>query len=202
MTGLCVLGEEDPGAALDMIDKHHSASQPQQSSFPAEFALPETLVVEAAEERSAAPAQVSSMAAVALARLLKVGVDAKVVEVAAMMSRARLSLAVVCEQSGSIVGVIADTVLVHQLGLGQMSVFSARASDIMTAEFTACHPNDSLPQVLATMHHRGLIHIPIVDEENRPQGVVYARDGLRALVAAGNFEETQLRDYVAGVGYR
>ncbi len=52
------------------------------------------------------------------------------------------------------------------------------------------------------MHSRGLIHVPILDTDNRPSGVVYARDGLRALLAAGNAEEAQLIDYVTGIGYR
>jgi hypothetical protein len=31
---------------------------------------------------------------------------------------------------------------------------------------------------------------------------VNARDGLRALLAAGNHEEALLRDYVMGIGYQ
>ena len=33
-------------------------------------------------------------------------------------------------------------------------------------------------------------------------GVVNARDGLRALLAAGNHEEALLRNYVMGIGYQ
>ena len=48
----------------------------------------------------------------------------------------------------------------------------------------------------------GLIHVPVVDADNKPTGVVNARDGLRALLAAGNQEEALLRNYVMGVGYQ
>jgi CBS domain-containing protein len=51
------------------------------------------------------------------------------------------------------------------------------------------------------MHDRGLIHVVVVAAGNRPLGVVNARDGLRALLAAGNHEEALLRDYVMGIGY-
>lgn len=187
---------------MDLIDKRCTTVESRGAALPAEFALPETLSVAAAEAGTLLPARVSSIAAVAHARLLMVGVDATLVDVAAQMSAARLSLAVVCDLSGSVAGVIADTLLVYQLGLGKVSIFTARAGDVMARQFTACHPADSLPDVLSTMHNLGLVHVPVVDDNHRPQGVVYARDGLRALLAAGNFEQAQLRDYVMGAGYQ
>ena len=53
------------------------------------------------------------------------------------------------------------------------------------------------PAALAMMHKRGLIHMLVVNDRNRPLRVLNARDGLRALLAAGNHEEgtaTQLRN--------
>ncbi len=72
----------------------------------------------------------------------------------------------------------------------------------MTRDYTACRAEDGLSDVLAMMHERGLIHVPVVDADNKPTGVINARDGLRALLAAGNQEEALLRNYVMGVGYQ
>jgi CBS domain-containing protein len=72
----------------------------------------------------------------------------------------------------------------------------------MTPEFTACAPDDLLSDVLAMMHSRGLIHVVLLGEGKRPLGVLNARDGLRALLAAGNHEEALLRNYVMGIGYQ
>jgi CBS domain-containing protein len=44
------------------------------------------------------------------------------------------------------------------------------------------------------------VHIPVVDENSKPLGVVNARDALRALLAEEKYEESLLRDYVMGVG--
>ncbi|MNW19260.1 hypothetical protein D3C71_2191820 [compost metagenome] len=55
--------------------------------------------------------------------------------------------------------------------------------------------------VLAQMQALGLVHVPVVDIHQRPTGVVNARDALRVLVADGEFEQSQLFDYVMGVGY-
>ena len=72
----------------------------------------------------------------------------------------------------------------------------------MTRNVTCCHPGDTLEDVLSVMNKRGLVRIPIIDDNSRPSGVIDARDALRALMAQANYNETLLRDYVMGVGYR
>jgi CBS domain-containing protein len=164
-------------------------------------AVSESPPVAAAEGR-AVPCQVNRIEAVARSRLLTVGADAVLVEVAALLSSAQISVVVVCDAHGAAMGIITETVLVRRLGLGQSDFFSTCAGDVMTQEFTACAAEDVLSDVLATMHNRGLIHVLLVDADNKPLGVVHARDGLRALLAAGNHEEELLRNYVMGIGYQ
>ena len=168
----------------------------------AQLANPERPSVAAAEARTSEGAQINSIEALTSVRLLKVGLDAMLTEVAKRMSDAQLSLALVCDANGLVAGVISEALLVHQLGLGHRILFRAHAGDVMARQVMTCAPSDSLPAVLAAMQNRGLIHVLIVDSTSRPTGVIYARDGLRALLATGNFEEAQLRDYVMGVGYR
>lgn len=72
----------------------------------------------------------------------------------------------------------------------------------MTQDFTTCAPQEILSDVLAMMHQRGLIFVLLMGDDHKPTGVLYARDGLRALLAAGNHEETLLRNYVMGIGYQ
>lgn len=162
----------------------------------------ESPLVAAAEARALAPALVSGIDAVVRSRLLKVNADALLVEVASLLSSAQISVVVVCDSAGAAMGVITETVLVRRLGLGQADFFSTRAADVMIAEFTVCSPDDLLNDVLAMMHSRGLIHVLVVDAGNMPCGVLNARDGLRALLAAGTYEETLLRSYVLGIGYQ
>ena len=165
-------------------------------------AVPESPPVAAAEARAEPPALVASIEAVARSRLLKVGVDSLLAEVAALLSASQISLVVVCDAAGSVVGVITETVLIRQLGFGRADVFTTRAGEVMNRDFTACATSDTLSDVLAMMHTRGLIHVLIVEAGDKPVGVLNARDGLRALLAAGNHEEALLRNYVMGVGYQ
>jgi CBS domain-containing protein len=160
------------------------------------------LQTDGAEARNLAPLLVSGVDAIARSRLFTVPADALLVEVAAKLSNAQISVVVVCNATGAAMGIITETLLVRRLGLGQADFFSTRAGDVMTHEFTSCTPDDLLSDVVAMMHARGLIHVLLMGADNKPVGVLNARDGLRALLAAGNHEETLLRNYVMGIGYQ
>ena len=165
-------------------------------------ASPEIPTVAAAEARAVAPLLVSGIEAVARSRLFTVAKQALLVEVAARLSGAQISVVVVCDAEGSALGVITETMLVRRLGLGQADFFTTHAGDVMAHEFIACTQGELLSDVLAMMHARGLIHVLLVGADTKPIGVLNARDGLRALLAAGNHEETLLRNYVMGIGYQ
>lgn len=167
-----------------------------------ESAGPESLPVAAAEARALAPLQVGGIEAVARSRMLTVLASSLLVEVASLLSSAQISVVVVCDAAGAPLGTITETVLVSRLGLGQADFFTTAAGEVMTPGFAACAPEDLLSDVLAMMHERGLIHVLLVGQDNKLRGVVNARDGLRALLAAGNHEEALLRSYVMGVGYQ
>ncbi len=122
-------------------------------------------------------------------------------ESAQRLSETQIGLVVVCDLDGVIAGVISKSDIVRQIGYCVGNACKTRACDLMTTDVICCEPNDSLADVLAMMEQRGLVHLPLLDGERRPIGVVNARDALRALVQAGEYEEALLRDYVMGIGY-
>lgn len=156
----------------------------------------------ATQAETAKPLLINSIEDVARSRLVTVAVDALLAQVAALLSSSQISLVVVCDESGAAAGVITETILVRQLGFGQADLFSTRAGDVMVQDFAACQATHSLAEVLTLMHERGLTHVPVLDDNKRPVGVVNARDGLRALLAQGHYEEALLRNYVMGIGYQ
>lgn len=163
---------------------------------------PESPSVAAAEARALAPLLVGAIEEVARSRLLTVSSTSLLADVAALLSSAQISVVVVCDEAGSPLGIITETMLVRRLGLGQADFFTTPASAVMSQSFASCAPEDLLSDVLALMHERGLIHVLLVDSANKVLGVLNARDGLRALLAAGNHEEALLRNYVMGIGYQ
>ena len=145
---------------------------------------------------------VSSIEAATRSRLVSVGEGTLLLEVAQLLSDTQISLVVVCDAVGAMIGVITKTDIVQRVGRCLGVACTATAVEIMTRDVTSCSVTDCLPDVLAMMQARGLVHVPVVDAERKPSGVVNARDALRELWAAGQYEETLLRDYVMGVGYR
>jgi len=165
-------------------------------------ANPDSPPVAAANASAVAAMRVSSIEAVAKSRLLTVSANSLLVQVAALLASAQISVVVVCDAAGAPLGIITETMLVKRLGLGEADFFTTPADEVMSREFVTCAPDDLLADVLAMMQRRGLVQLLLVGPTNKLLGVVNARDGLRALLAAGNYEEALLRNYVMGIGYQ
>ena len=145
---------------------------------------------------------VGNIESTARSRLVTISADASLLDAAKLLSDTQISLVVVCGCDGAMVGVVTKTDIVRQFGRCGASAGTAAAADVMTLEVASCRPTDCLSDVLSMMGRRGFVHVPVVDEESRPLGVVNARDALRVLWADEKYEEALLRDYVMGIGYR
>jgi CBS domain-containing protein len=135
-------------------------------------------------------------------RLATIREDASLIDAAKQLARSRINLVVACRSDATIAGVITKTDVVRQIGHCNGADCTMAASLVMTRNVVICRPADWLPDIWTTMRERGLKHIPVVDEESRPVGVLYARDALQVLLEKTEAEELLLRDYVLGIGYR
>ena len=135
-------------------------------------------------------------------RLVTVRDDAPLIEAARLLHGSDANLVVVCGSDGGMVGVITKTDVVGQIGRCQGAGCTAAASAVMSRDVTSCHPHVPLKDVWDRMRKRGLKHVPVLDEEMRPIGVLDARQTVQALLEEVGHEEDLLRDYVMGVGYR
>jgi CBS domain-containing protein len=135
-------------------------------------------------------------------RLAMISHDAPLIQAAQLLSNAAVNLVVVQNDDGTLAGVITKTDVVRQIGRCVGSSCTTAASAVMTQKVIACHPGESLTEVWATMKQRGLKHVPVVDQQFHPLGVLYARDALQVLLVEVEYEELLLRDYVMGVGYQ
>lgn len=133
---------------------------------------------------------------------MTVGADTLLVDVAKLLSDTQISLVVVCDPNGAMVGIITKTNIVQQIGHCRGASCTTAAAELMVRDVIYCRPGDRLPDVLSMMAKRGFVHIPVVDDQSKPLGVMNARDALRALLAEEEYEESLLRDYVMGIGYR
>jgi predicted transcriptional regulator len=146
--------------------------------------------------------RVASILSVARQRLVTIQADALLTEAAKPLCDTHRALLVVCDSKGRVTGVITKTDIVRQVDRYHGVLSDLRIADVMTAAVIGCKLGDSLHDVLALMHLRDFVHIPIIDEESRPCCVVNARDALQALLGEVEDEEQLLRAYVGGIGYR
>lgn len=148
------------------------------------------------------PKLVSNICDVARSRLVSINVEMLLLDVAKTLSDTQISLVAVCDLSGTMAGIITKTNIVRWIGRCQGDSCSVTAGEVMTSNVVYCRPSDSLPELLSMMQNCGFVHLPILDENHKPLGVINARDALRALFADEKYEESLLRDYVMGIGYR
>jgi len=145
--------------------------------------------------------RVTHLNAVMHSRLATVTLQTPLLQAAQRLSETHIGLVVVCQPDGAMAGVISKSDIVRQIGHCMGSACHTLASALMTTDVMCCEPTELLSDVLARMQEHGLVHVPVLDPQKRPLGVVNARDALRALVAEGEYEQSLLFDYVMGVGY-
>lgn len=144
---------------------------------------------------------VDGMLLIARKKLTIVASTAPLIDAAKILGHKEANLVVVCGAGGVLAGVISKTDVVRQIGACKGYSCTIAASAVMTRNVVFCRPQDFLGDVWETMKERGLKHIPVIDESERPVGLLIARDVLDALLAEVEYEEQLLRDYVMSVGY-
>jgi len=134
-------------------------------------------------------------------RLVTIADDALLIE-AAKLLRARTELVIVCNSEGILAGVITKTDIVKQISQCQGASCMVQAAAVMTRDVLLCEAKNMLHDVWTRMKERGLKNVPVVDPTSRPLGLLHARDILQVLLRESESDESLLRDYVMGVGYR
>jgi CBS domain-containing protein len=134
-------------------------------------------------------------------RLVTIVGDAGLIEAAKLLS-AGTDLVIVCDGDGVQEGVVTKTDVVKQVSTCHGAVCIFPVSTVMTHDVALCRGSDRLADVSELMKQRHLKTIPVVDVDNRPLGVLTARVILRALLSDAKYEESQLINYVEGLGYR
>ncbi len=145
---------------------------------------------------------VETILPVARTRLAQISDAAQLTRAAALFSQNRADLIVVCNGEDKMVGVVSKTDIVSRIGQCQGHACTTMVASVMTRDVVWCRPGDRLQQAWDLMKEKGFLHIPVVDSEGRPLGVLYARDALQALLGEVEHEGDLLRDYVMGIGYR
>jgi CBS domain-containing protein len=136
-------------------------------------------------------------------RLVTIRDDALLTNAAGLLHHdGHINLAVACDSDGVMVGVVTKTDIIRHISACHGKACTTPLVEVMSKNVTYCHAGDSLKEVWSIMRKKGLLHVPIVDENFKPLGVINERDALFALWEGSQYDEALLRDYVMGIGYR
>lgn len=144
---------------------------------------------------------VQSLLPGALKSLVTISDEAPLIE-AARLLRSGTDILVVCDATGPLRGVVTKTDVVNQIGQCEGAGCLALASVAMTTDVLLCRSADGLEDLWVSMKARRLKNVPILNEQSRPVGMLNARNLLQALLRESTGQESMMRDYVMGVGYR
>lgn len=134
-------------------------------------------------------------------RLFLAPENAPLIQVAKLLT-AGAEAVVAIDTAGQLSGIVTKSDIVCQIGDCDGSTCLVSASVAMTRDVVTCGIDDNLQDVARLMKKRQLKSLPVIDDANRPIGLITASTVLRELLGEVEYEEAQLVDYVKGVGYR
>ncbi|MCS7117723.1 MAG: CBS domain-containing protein [Thaumarchaeota archaeon] len=108
--------------------------------------------------------------------------DAKIDEVPSLMWENSVGSVLIVDQRGKLVGIVTERDVIYAASHGLLGRENP-VSSIMSKDLLTASPEDDIASVIEKMRDHNVRHIPVVDAEGRPVGVVSARDVLDYAVA-------------------
>ncbi len=102
-------------------------------------------------------------------------------EVANLMFSMGVGSVMVVDEGGSIVGIFTERDLVRLVATGKFSA-DLQVYSVMTRNPITIEPNALVYDALRKMRDYNIRHLPVVDSENKPIGMVSVRDILDAIL--------------------
>ena len=117
--------------------------------------------------------------------LVTVPPSASIREAARAMHFRKVGSVLVVDESGKLVGIFTERDLVKVVAEGKS--LDAPVSEAMSRDLIVAKEGDSITAIAHKMLEKWIRHIPVVDDEGKPVGIVSIRDVLRHVVASGSF---------------
>lgn len=122
-------------------------------------------------------------------------------DIARLYSEKHTGIALVCDETDRLMGLISLGDVVHAVGQRGAVALELPASAIMTSALTTCTPTDEIATALDAMVKAGVHHLPVV-QDGRLIGLIEKTEALQTLYEEAALDFSQLRNYVFKVGGR
>lgn len=98
-------------------------------------------------------------------------------EAAKLMFNNRIGSVLVVDEEGKLVGIVTERDLVYLVSLGKSHLASEYPVwQLMTENPVTAKPTDTIEEALSRMKEINVRHLPVVDEDGKPIGVLSIRD--------------------------
>ena len=111
-----------------------------------------------------------------------VNISTPVEEIAEVLSRDSIGAILVVDRHGKLSGLITETDFIKKVTPRISEYGHLVAGDIMTQDPVAEEPTVTIALALTLMSHGGFRHLPLVDGERHPIGVITVKDIIDAIV--------------------
>ena len=111
--------------------------------------------------------------------LLTVTPDMNVRAVASQMKQCKVAaLLVVDQRDGKLIGICTERDLTFKVLAEGLDINSTLVGSVMTADLQSIGPDKPFGHALHMMFEGGFRHMPVIDSDGRPLGVISSRDAL------------------------
>ena len=103
-------------------------------------------------------------------------------EVVKLMKERNVGSVLVVDDKGRLMGIFTERDLVKLVAEGRS--LDTPVSEVMSKDLIVAHETDAIASLASKMLEKWIRHIPVVDGEGKPIGIVSIRDVLRHVLAA------------------
>lgn len=122
--------------------------------------------------------------------------DSTLSEAACLLARKRIGALVVRDRDGAMAGILSERDIVRAVADASVKALAHPVSAHMTRVIETCAESDSVEDLMETMTHRRLRHLPVI-ENGRLCGIVSIGDVVKIRIAETVSEAEALRGYIA-----
>ena len=128
-------------------------------------------------------------------QVLTAAAAARVAEVARLLVEHNVGAAVCVDERGRVVGILSERDIVRGLCGAGAAVLDQRADELMSPGVVTCSPDDAVSELMATMTHRRIRHLPVL-HAGQLAGIVSIGDLVKSRLEETESEANSLREYI------
>lgn len=128
-------------------------------------------------------------------RVVAVGPDDKIRDVAGTLTQEQIGVALITDQDGLMLGIISERDIVRGIAEQGLEALNRSAADLMSRSVITCRPDSSIEELMQQMLAEQIRHLPVY-EDDKLVGIVSIVDVVKGVLSELQWRETVLQQQV------